>query len=419
MSNTSETRDFSDELHDLRMRELPSLPKGARTVLHGGAADRWYLQWFEEHYPDTTIERHIMVEAFQEEPPDLPDNATWLKRTLGDMSGVDDASVDLVFAGQVIEHLWPDDVVGFLLESRRVLRDGGALVLDSPNRHVTEAIDWLHPQHTFELSVDEVVGLARAAGFDVVGIRGILLSYDEGNKAFIPIETFDLPHLSWEQRADLAKDRPEDSFIWWLEVTPRPGDHGDRELLLAQAHGCFERFRARRLLRFNTVHPVHRPTTSPPEAHADGEGMLAHGPYFPVDHGDWRATFSIKAPDSLAGHEDDVVAWIDVCSDYGTTGHGRRDVLGRDLIAGVWTEVPLHFTLEQMIMGIELRAYCTGVVPLHARLTARLERPEDVVHAPPVPEPRARELARDIADKVGQRARYEQGRLTRRYGGSR
>jgi SAM-dependent methyltransferase len=73
-------------------------------------------------------------------PPDpLPPKVEWLQRNLGDLSPIDDGSVDLVFAGQVIEHLWPEDVAGFLAEAHRVLRPGGFLALDSPNRLVTES----------------------------------------------------------------------------------------------------------------------------------------------------------------------------------------------------------------------------------------------------------------------------------------
>lgn len=119
----------------------------------------------------------------------------------------------MVFAGQVIEHLWADDVAGFLLESHRALRQDGHLVLESPNRRVTEAIGWHHPQHTAELSVDEATRLLTLAGFEVLDVRGILLGYERERHALPP---------SWEERAQLAEDRPEDSFVWW--IVARRGD---------------------------------------------------------------------------------------------------------------------------------------------------------------------------------------------------
>jgi hypothetical protein len=82
-----------------------------------------------------------------------------------------------VFGGQVIEHLWPDELSRFLVAAHRVLREGGWIALDSPNRRVTQAIEWLHPEHTVEFSVDEIVELLHLAGFDSVQVRGVLLAY--------------------------------------------------------------------------------------------------------------------------------------------------------------------------------------------------------------------------------------------------
>ena len=72
------------------------------------------------------------------------------------MSEVGNASCDLVFSGQNLEHLWPDEVSGFLLEAARVLRPGGHLVVDSPNRLLTAPLNWSHPEHTIELTLAEV-----------------------------------------------------------------------------------------------------------------------------------------------------------------------------------------------------------------------------------------------------------------------
>jgi len=97
--------------------QLQRLPAGARTVLHGGASGSWYFHWFDDNYPGS-VERHIGVEAFGPRPDDLPVNVEWLAPTFGDMGPVADGSVDMVVGGQVIEHLWPQDVAGLLLESR-------------------------------------------------------------------------------------------------------------------------------------------------------------------------------------------------------------------------------------------------------------------------------------------------------------
>ena len=128
-----------------------------------------------------------------------------------------------MFAGQVIEHLWPDDMAGFLNESHRVLRPGGAVVIDSPTRFITDALAWTQPEHTIELEVEEIVELLELAGFVDIDVKGIWLCYDRDRALVLPLDVFaggdDWP---WRRRVIEAERRPRDSFIWWAEA--RNGD---------------------------------------------------------------------------------------------------------------------------------------------------------------------------------------------------
>ena len=380
-------RDFSELLHELRGRELERLPAGARTVLHGGAAGAWYFEWFDERYPGT-VERHVGVEAFAPRPEDLPLHVDWLERTLGDMGPVADGSIDMVFGGQVIEHLWPDDVAGLLLESHRVLRPDGRLVLDSPNRRVTEAIAWQHPEHTVEFSVEEAVALVGLAGFDVEAVRGVLLGYDRAGHRFLGIDTSDAGPPTWDERETAAAACPEDAFIWWL-VASRAARAPDVDALRGRANECFESFRAARFRSLRTPLPLVHEAGSPPRVSAEAAygGLLVHGPYVPVDAGAWRATFALRAgPNSIGA--DAPIATLDVTSGAGEVVHARREVrLGEVAADGAWTGVPLDFRLEEMTMGIELRAFSLGGCPFELRLSIELDRGRV---SPPSKGPRSR-----------------------------
>jgi len=57
-------------------------------------------------------------------------------RSMDDLSFASDASVDLVYSGQSIEHVEVDDADTVLAESFRVLRPGGHLAIDTPNGSV-------------------------------------------------------------------------------------------------------------------------------------------------------------------------------------------------------------------------------------------------------------------------------------------
>jgi len=103
------------------------------------------------------------------------------------MKSVADGSVDFVFSGQNIEHLWPTEVSGFLLEAHRVLRAGGILVVDSPNRKVTARTRDAHPEHVIEFTVDEARGLMIAAGFDVIAVKGLWLCDNPATGERLPV----------------------------------------------------------------------------------------------------------------------------------------------------------------------------------------------------------------------------------------
>jgi hypothetical protein len=292
------------------------------------------------------------------------------------MGPVPAGSVDLVFGGQVIEHLWPDDVTDFLVESHRVLRPGGIIALDSPNRRVTEAIGWHQPEHTAELSTEEITQAITLAGFEIEQLRGVLLGYDRLRHAFLGLED---ESVSWNDRATLAADRPEDSFVWWLvarrtDVQPDIGTL--RTLIGAQA----EAFRRRRMQQLRSDFPVQRDAGRVPRVSSQHEqvGLLLSSCPSSVDSGRWRVSFTLRSEDTAlpSAHP---IARVEMISDSGATQHAHRDVVTRDLDAtGAWTTIDLSFELPEMTMGIEFRVVTQGNAQPGAQMQIDLRRPDDV-----------------------------------------
>ena len=237
-SQTNGTSDyFHLASHELRTIELERIPKGANRVLSVGANGRWYFDWFEKSVG--VVEEHLGVEAYEPKPDDLPGYVTWIPDTADHMGNVTDSSVDVVFAGQTTEHLWSYELTGFLEEARRVLRPDGLLVLDSPNRLVTEHLLWSHGGHTVELSAGEISELVTLAGFDVVSVSGIWRCEIDG-KRFQLEEALGDPAI-FTRRASSARDVPDQSFIWWLTArrsatTPVQGLLAKRTKQLFDAH---------------------------------------------------------------------------------------------------------------------------------------------------------------------------------------
>lgn len=288
--------EFYALLHELRGHALADMPRGASTMLSAGCSGRWYFDWIEQTYG--TVERHVGVEAFLPRPDDLPGSVEWLAQDVSAHVGVGDATVDLVFSGQNIEHLWPEQVTGFLCEAHRVLVPGGWLVLDSPNRELTSALQWSHPEHTVEYSVTEIRELLALAGFAEISVRGLWLCR-EGDELWplSPHATPDARAADVLRRAALARCRPDASFVWWAEARRR---HGlDADALARAVERVFASAWPERLARFVTRLPV--------ESHADGrwaswpaghDGVAAEGPMFPLRPGRHRLSIRVRSHDA-------------------------------------------------------------------------------------------------------------------------
>jgi SAM-dependent methyltransferase len=90
-----------------------------------------------------------------------------------------DASFDLVWSGQSIEHV--DRAAGARMcrEALRVLKPGGHFCLDTPNRAVTRIHTrdvgggFIHPEHKHEYEAGELRTLLTGTGFEVVLERGV------------------------------------------------------------------------------------------------------------------------------------------------------------------------------------------------------------------------------------------------------
>jgi SAM-dependent methyltransferase len=137
---------LGETLHEARTLALADVPKGATVMLSAGASGAWYFDWVQSSYGP--VARHIGVEAFTPRPEGLPGHVDWVAADIAGPDGIPavaDHSVDLLFSGQNVEHLWPSQMVAFFVEANRVLADGGLLVVDSPNRAITAAYGWLRP----------------------------------------------------------------------------------------------------------------------------------------------------------------------------------------------------------------------------------------------------------------------------------
>ena len=295
---------FHNLNHELRTLAFEDVPRGAKRMVSIGASGRWYFEWVERCLGP--LDEHVGVEAFEPMPDDLPGNVRWVQNTADRIDDVENGWADLVFAGQTTEHLWAHELAGFLCEANRVLRPGGLIVLDSPNRLVTEHLLWSHGGHTVELSLAEIVELLELAGFDVGRQHGIWRCRF-GNDV-LALESLDSDALT-ARRILTAPGRPDDSFVWWVEAEKVDGV-ADRAALGARVDELFLRHWPTRISRGMWPGPPERSVVVP----SGTSGVMLENLPFPLHPGAFRLTMDVLegSIDDLESLAVDVVAPVDV-----------------------------------------------------------------------------------------------------------
>lgn len=355
--------DISHLLHHLRGEAFKRAPRGAKTLVSVGCAGTWYFDWIRETYGP--VDRHIGVEFYSPRPSNLPPGVEWVANTAGSMPEIGTAAADAVISGENLEHLWPEDVCGFFLESHRILRPGGILMIDSPNRSITSRYGWSHPEHTVELTAAETVRMTTLAGFDVTAVKGLWLCESlEGDTLYPFDEMKRSGSRSIHNRMKGAEAYPEKSFLWWIEARKAqrvPEEAALRSLMAAIWNEAWPE-RCRR-----TVTGVGKAVHSGTKFRSRGTaGPLMYGPYLPLRKGSYTATFRLRL-DSHSGPTNDTIH-VDVVGRDGSLCLSRRDIPVVGLSRTSPTEVSLQWSVEETTFGIQFRV----IVP--AKATVEVDR---------------------------------------------
>jgi len=339
------------------------MPTVDGTLLSAGCAGNWYFDWISERTGHKS--RHIGIEYYSPKPDALPTNVEWIANTVGNMSAVEDRTCDLVFSGQNIEHLWPEDVVGFFVESNRVLKDGGWFVIDSPNRLMTTPLNWSHPEHTIELTPAEAGRLAELAGFDVVSVKGLWTCRDAQRKEMLPL-TLDAGDERWSlpERVAAAHDDPDNALIWWL--TARKSGSARPAELSSYFDSIFAKAWPERKTRFLCGNGR--------EVFVNGErvigsdknitGPILYGPYVPLKAGHHVVEFTLRAFDAK-----DPQAVVAECDVVGKNGRkiSSKSISTADL-RQLNGKLLLDFELDELEFGIQARCISLGTARLECEL---------------------------------------------------
>lgn len=180
--------DLLNSLHLSRCDFVRSLPR-ARRILDLGGTHQSNRDGAFVHlgYP-YPFERLILVDLPIEERHEiyrLSDEAEVVHTHLGpveyayhsmtDLSRYQDGSFDLVYSGQTIEHVTPDQCDETLRETFRVLAPEGWFAVDTPNDTVCrlQSPDFINDDHKVEYAHEEFSAKLEKAGFEIAEAKGL------------------------------------------------------------------------------------------------------------------------------------------------------------------------------------------------------------------------------------------------------
>jgi hypothetical protein len=255
-------------------------------------------------------------------------------------------------------------VVALLTESNRVLRPEGWLVVDSPNRNLTEAYRWTMEEHTVELAPEEATRLLELAGFEIVTMKGLWLCRRDGELLELQPPGTVAGASEVLERMMKAAGRPADSFVWWAEA--RKVAKPDVAGLEREVRAIFSDHSEERVGRM-------RSNEGMPCTLADGRagvslkkgstGYLFFGPYLPLRAGSYDLAVELE--------------WADCCDQDGPIG--VLEVVARDgprgevlvLPSGPAGRTVVRYTLdlEALHFGVQARLRSTGTALLSAPLS--------------------------------------------------
>lgn len=343
--------DFNNFIHACRSLLIAELPRNAEVVLSAGCSGKWYFDWFEECYG--RVGTHIGLELYSPKPDMLPNNVKWIPNSVSCMSNIPGDSVDILFSGQNVEHLFRDDLRGFFLEASRVLKPGGILCIDSPNRNVTVPCKYIQPEHVLELSPREASALMKLSGFTVDKEYGILDCRESlNNSGSVDSSLTPSTPVAYAKSAD-------DCFIWWIVATksgsPNVQAFEERiDSLFLREYPLFISSRFKKTVGSISGAPSTLPILN--VKHAES-GYPLYGPYIPLPPGRYSAYFNVRASGPV---DEQGNIRFDVVSHGGRLIHAEKKMVRRQLTDKL-DIIRLDFALKSYTAGLETRIYSEGL----------------------------------------------------------
>jgi len=354
--------DLNHYLHNCRSLCISKIP-AAKSLLSVGSSGTWYFEWFHKNYPHN-IDKHIGIDL-NPEPSDLPENIQWIQQDGSDLSQIPSNSIELVFAGQFIEHMSWEKQFQFLMEVRRVLVSDGLFVLDSPNFINTNRYGWKQPEHICELSFNQISIILKEAGFTISEAYGILpvalLGEPQKKHGNYLDSGFEFNLIDESPNICVTAD-PENAFIWWIVSKKTLG-----QIDCPKIYNLLKKFYFANDAE-NTVTVYHQIGSI---IETEGQyfinitsgmcGFALFGPYENYNPGKYSVEYTIILSNkfSITQFKNAPVCTIDVCKDGGQTILSKKELTFDQLKNSAVQQ--LEFQLDTLSI-IEFRVFSHGFV---------------------------------------------------------
>jgi len=207
LTKSWDDREFWETLHRARLLINSMLPKADTIVdLGGSCQDRpegaMVVFGYPYHFKSLSIvelpreDRHELYTEICGEYQDTVQTpsgpVSYVYASMTDLSAFDDATVDLVYSGQSIEHVTRDEAVLVLREVHRILKPGGHFCFDTPNRAVSKIHypnSYIVDDHKYEYTHQEMSEMLVNGGFAIEEAKGlVLMNRSVAENRFIPEE---------------------------------------------------------------------------------------------------------------------------------------------------------------------------------------------------------------------------------------
>ncbi len=101
----------------------------------------------------------------------------YVYRSMSDLACFEEASFDLIWSGESIEHITPEEAEKVFAQVYKLLKSDGMFALDTPNRRVTKLQcpnSYIHPEHKIEYYYEDLVRILEKHNFKIVETKGLV-----------------------------------------------------------------------------------------------------------------------------------------------------------------------------------------------------------------------------------------------------